>query len=311
MVTDSLTVLSWNVLAAPWAAPAYYPAEMDTALLERGRRRDLVARQVAALGADLVCLQETTAVDLLAIVAALGGAYVAHSAPNGSELWASWATAELPWETNGTAVLWRPERFEAVETGALALSDDGNVATTFAARVAGTGTSVTARSVHLDVDHPELRRAQLRVALGELTTADLVVVAGDCNEDTIGTDLERIAADLDFADALTAVGNTEPTHPLARPSDDYAPLARLDHVLVRGAVPVAGRVVDADVWTVDGPGARHDRRASPHRFGPPRGARDPVGRRLTHPVGATAPRRGPRGAVSDATSGRWAMMRSR
>ena len=256
MVTDALTVVSWNVLAAPWAAPAYYPAEMDPALLDRVRRRELVAQQLTELGADLVCLQETTTTDLLAIVAALGDEYVAHSAPNGPELWSSWATEELPWESNGTAVLWRPDGFDAVETGALALSDDGNVATTFAAHLAGTDTRIDARSIHLDVDRAELRRAQLRVALEHKGTAELTVVAGDCNEDTVGTDLEQIAAELGFTDALTAVGNLDPTHPLARPTDDYSPLARLDHVLVRGAVPVDGRVVDAGVWATDSPGAR-------------------------------------------------------
>ena len=86
--------------------------------------------------------------------------------------------------------------------------------------------------------------------------ATVDVIAGDCNEDTIGTDLGTIAAEHGFVDVLTEVGNTDPTHPLARPSDDYAPLARLDHVLVRGAAPVAGRVVDAGVWDVDGPGDR-------------------------------------------------------
>ena len=79
---------------------------------------------------------------------------------------------------------------------------------------------------------------------------------GDCNEDTTGTDLAAILAEHEFLDALTVVGNGEPTHPIARPSDDYAPLARLDHVLVRGAAVAAGRVVDADVWTLDGPGTR-------------------------------------------------------
>jgi endonuclease/exonuclease/phosphatase family metal-dependent hydrolase len=260
VVSSELVVASWNVLAAPWAAPAYYPAGMDSGLLDRVARRDLVARSLDDLGADLVCLQETTPVDLAAIVAALGDGVVAHSAPNGRQLWAGWTTEELPWETNGTAILWRTERFDDVETGGCPLSDDGNVATTFRARLAGTGTRVGVVSVHLDVDRPELRRAQLDTAcsaLGRPTPATIDVVAGDCNEDTTATDLGTIIAGHGFADALTAVGNADPTHPLASPSDDYAPLARLDHVLVRGASVADGRVVDAGLWAaVADPGER-------------------------------------------------------
>ena len=260
MVSASLTVASWNVLAAPWAAPAFYPAEMDPALLDRVTRRERVAQGIADLDADLVCLQETTPIDLLAVVDALGPDVAVHAAPNAPELWAGWATEELPWEANGTAVLWRRSRFDAVETGTFALSADGNVTTTFAARVVGTDVQVRVRSVHLDVDRPDLRRTQLRdvlAALGPAPTATVIdVVAGDCNEDTDATDLGAIAAEHGFVDALTAVGNADPTHPLARPGDDHAALARLDHVLVRGARPVAGRVVDADLFAVADAGTR-------------------------------------------------------
>jgi endonuclease/exonuclease/phosphatase family metal-dependent hydrolase len=242
---------------------------MDPAVLDRATRRASVAAALTGLDADLVCLQETTPVDLAAIVTLLGDGVVVHSAPNAPELWASWSTPELPWEANGTAVLWRRDRFDDVVTGALALSDDGNVATTFAARVAGSGAPVRVVSVHLDVDHADLRRAQLARACEHLAAASdpvasgraaseraVDVVAGDCNENTNGTDLGTILAGHGFVDALSAVGNTDPTHPVARPSDDYAPLARLDHVLVRGAVPTTGAVVDAGVWDVDDPGAR-------------------------------------------------------
>jgi endonuclease/exonuclease/phosphatase family metal-dependent hydrolase len=256
-VVTRLRVATWNVLAAPWAAPAYYTAEMDVALLDRVARRDLVARRIAALDADVVCLQETTPPDLDAIVAALGSDVAVHATANDERLWSDWSSPEVPWEPNGTAVLWRRAALDDVVTGALALSDDGNVATTVSARCGPDGPPVHVVSVHLDVDRPELRRAQLRTACGHLASVTgLTVVAGDCNEDTDGTDLGAIAAELGFVDALTAAGNSEPTHPLARPDDDWARLARLDHVLVRGGDGECGRVVDAGVWEVDDPTAR-------------------------------------------------------
>jgi len=253
-VVTELTVVSWNVLAAPWAAPGYYPAAMDPALLDRVTRRERVAAQLAGLDADVVCLQEATPVDLMAIVAALGPAYSAHSAPNGRDLWAGWATEALPWEPNGTAVLWRTDRLAQPTTDALALTDDGNVATTLATRVGDVDLHVV--SVHLDVDLPDLRRAQLRVACAAVDTGGVAVIAGDCNEDTTGTDLGAIAGEHGFADALTVVGNADPTHPLARPSDDFAPLARLDHVLVRGAGASEACVVDAGLFAIDDAEAR-------------------------------------------------------
>ncbi len=259
MVSGGLVVASWNILAAPWAAPAFYPPGMETAALDRVVRRTAVAAELAELDADLVCLQETTPVDLAAVIALLGDGVIAHSAANAPELWADWSTPELPWEPNGTAVVWRRARFDDVETGALTLSDDGNVATTFTGRITGTATRVRALSVHLDVDRVELRRRQLRTAcehLGPGVTDTIDVVAGDCNENTRDTELGTILAEHGFVDALAVIGNDDPTHPVARRTDDYAPLARLDHVLVRHAAPEAGRVVDAGTWAIDDPGER-------------------------------------------------------
>ena len=105
----------------------------------------------------------------------------------------------------------------------------------------------------------DLRRRQLRTAcehLGRGAADTIDVVAGDCNENTRDTDLGTILAEHGFVDALADVGNDDPTHPVARRTDDYASLARLDHVLVRQAAPEAGRVVDAGTWAIDDPGER-------------------------------------------------------
>ena len=69
---------------------------MDPTVLDRATRRAAVAAELGALDADLVCLQETTPIDLAAIVTLLGDDVIVHSAPNSPELWASWSTPELP-----------------------------------------------------------------------------------------------------------------------------------------------------------------------------------------------------------------------
>ena len=253
-----LTLVTWNVLAAPWAAPEFYPADMDPSWLDRAARADLTGALLASLNADVVCLQETTPPDLAVVLRRLGTEYLHHAAPNGRDVWSKWSTPEVPWEPNGTAIVWRRDAFTDVVTDALMLTDDGNVATVVCARQVSSDRPIRIMSVHLDADDPALRRRQLPVALDAFAPAESTVdvVAGDCNEDTIATDLGRICHEREFWDALTQLGRLEPTHPYARPSDDYAPLARLDHVLVRGAEPHRGAVIDSDVWGVENPGER-------------------------------------------------------
>lgn len=258
MGTTELTVVSWNVLAAPWAAPGFYPQDMDPALLDRETRADLVATLLEALNADVMCLQETTPPDLARVLQRLGDGYDDHAPPNGPDLWASWSTPEVPWEPNGTAIVWRRDAFTDVSTDRVLLTDDGNVAAVVRARHVATGVPVRIMSVHLDADSPELRRAQLPIALAAFEPDERAVdvVAGDCNEDTVNFDLGTIGDEWGFWDALNELGCLDPTHPYARPSDDYAPLARLDHILIRGAEPRRGRVIDSGVWGVDSPGSR-------------------------------------------------------
>ncbi len=254
---SDLVIATWNVLAAPWAAASFYPEEMDTAVLDRSVRAALVGAHAATFGADVLCLQETTPPDLAAIVSHLVD-YGSFSTTNGRDLWSRWSTAEVPWEPNGTAIAWRVDAFDDITTGAVGLSDDGNIATWLQARHVSSGRRVRILSVHLDADEAALRRAQLPLALGffDAEPGCIDVVAGDCNEDTTGTDLGDMCDAYQFVDALTVLGCTEPTHPYARPSDDYAPIARLDHVLVRGTRPISGAVIDSGVWRVDVPGER-------------------------------------------------------
>ncbi len=256
-MSDEVRVVTWNVLAAPWAAPAFYPDGMDPALLDRRTRTELVAKTVRSIDADVLCLQETTPIDLATVLLELDGRYDHHAVPNGPELWANWSTPVVPWEPNGTAVLWRRGRFDAVARGGVELSSDGNVATWVELTGPG-GAQFRIMSVHLDADDLTIRRAQLPVALAafaaEPGTVD--VVAGDCNEDAGAGDLGAKLDHAGFVDALSVLGITNPTHPYARPGDGWEALARLDHVMLRGVTPAAGAVLDFGTWTTEIPGDR-------------------------------------------------------
>jgi len=258
MSTKPFTVVTWNVLAAPWAAPVFYPTDLDPALLDRTVRAELVAGLLGELDADVMCLQETTQTDLAIVLERLGDGYAVHQTPNARELWSNWSTPGHPWEPNGTAIVWRRDRLSGIRPGSLQLSEDGNVAATVEAHRVGSGRGLRIASVHLDADVPELRRVQLPVvtAAFSLDPGVVDVIAGDYNEDTVGTELGAVGRAHGFDDALNEMNCLEPTHPYARPTDEYAPLARLDHVLVRGARPINGRVVVSGVWAVDEPGRR-------------------------------------------------------
>ena len=256
-MATALTITTWNVLAAPWTSPTFYPDAMDASVLHRTRRADLVGDGLVGLESDVMLLQETTPSDLAISCARIPGCEM-FAAENGRELWSNWSTPAVPWEPNGTAIVWRSEAFDDVTTGAVGLSGDGNNATWMRARHGSSGTRLRLMSVHLDADGPELRRLQLSVALAWYAAESGVVdiIAGDCNEDTVGTDLGAMCEMHGFVDALNVIGCMDPTHPYARPSDDYAPIARLDHVLVRGGLPISGSVIDHGVWDIDIPGAR-------------------------------------------------------
>jgi endonuclease/exonuclease/phosphatase family metal-dependent hydrolase len=229
---------------------------MEPALLRRDARSQLVADALESFDADVLCLQETTPVDLEFVQQRLGHRYELQFATNGPELWSNWGAPETPWEPNGTAVLFRAERFDELDRGSIELGPHGNVATWVRVHDRSNDDELQVVSLHLDSDDRDRRRAELPALFGAIAPAGAVIIAGDYNEDTITSDLGASFFDRGFVDVLDAVGRREPTHPYARPGDEWAALATIDHVLVRDLLPVGGEVVDAGVWAVEVPGER-------------------------------------------------------
>lgn len=269
---QGVRLVSWNILAAPWASPQWYPKEMDPAVLDRRARRVEVARALEALGPDLCCVQEATPPDLEAIRCTLGDHWAMHFASNGEALWTAWASPEIAWEPNGTAVAWDTRRFDCTARGAIDLGAHGNVATWARLLDRVSALALIAISVHLDSDDRDRRRAEippLFATIDEVARDEMpVLIAGDYNEDTIAPDgaSDSAACGTDgfgteffargFDDALARLGRREPTHAYARPGDDWAALATIDHVMVRGLTPLGGRVVDARLWEIESAATR-------------------------------------------------------
>jgi len=272
----NINIASWNILAAPWASPSFYPPELDLAILDRNRRGKLNAAMMAAVADvhDVWCLQEVTVPELERIRAALSeiGDFEAFHAHNAPEYWSNWLVDGVDWEANGPALIVRGNGVAADDNTVreqrvfqeLRLGEQGNAAASMCAVDAATGSRYRVVAIHLDADSAETRCVELRSLIAQLEDPVVfgewcsvpVVVAGDFNCDTVEGEIADMLRDAGFVDAHTACGQLDPTHPLARPGDSYVALARIDHIMVRGLQPVTSAVMDAGVFTIEAPGER-------------------------------------------------------
>jgi endonuclease/exonuclease/phosphatase family metal-dependent hydrolase len=249
-----LDVVAFNVLAPIWAAPVWYPDELDTALLDAAYRRGRIAAFLAsqADSADVVCLQEVQESELPAFLAALGDDFAGAMSHNDPGFWSNWVVPELGWQPNGTAVIVRKSVFGGLSLRDIALSGDGNHAIVADGVDPATGRRVRAASVHLDSDVQANRNREIRSLVAQVAPAPGAtdVLCGDFNEDTVTGAISHVVEQAGYTDVLDAVGNREPTHPFTSSYNTAPRWAIIDHVLARGAAPLAGDVLDFGVWSI-------------------------------------------------------------
>ena len=253
-VVDQIDVVTFNVLAPVWASPSWYPEIDEPALLDRDYRRTrlVAALQSLSQSAEMVCLQEVAESELPFLEQALGPDFVGAMSFNAPEFWADWVVPPISWEPNGTALFVRSDAFADLAISGRALPT-GNSATTLTATHRATGTPVTAWSVHLDSDRTSNRGVEMDSVLDATPPqrGAVDVICGDLNEDAVVGTVGGLLRRAGFVDVLSAIGNRDATHPW---SDGYYKSQRwaiLDHVVVRGATPVAGTVVDAGVADIE------------------------------------------------------------
>lgn len=248
-----LRVIAFNVLAPLWASPVWYPEDMDTALLDREYRRQRVAAflQDAGRDADVVCLQEVEEAELPYFLSALGGEFEGRMASNDPDYWSNWLVGN-PWVPNGTAVIVRKATIGARQFADLTLSGSGNHAAAVSGVHSETGRPVRVVSVHLDSDSNANRVRELRALMDQVpaATGTVDIVCGDINEDTVKGSAAGIFKRNGYMDVLASVGNREATHPWDTTYNNSDRWAVIDHILVRGAEPVAGDVFDFGVWSI-------------------------------------------------------------
>jgi endonuclease/exonuclease/phosphatase family metal-dependent hydrolase len=247
---DTLRVVTFNVLAPPWADPAYYPAEA-AALLDRTYRRERIIRFLTAQArtTDIFALQETTPTELAHIAAAVPG-FTPFQANHRPDYWSNWITPANPWEPNGVALLVKTRRFTSMSFRDVPLSSDGNHAAMMTAVSATTGVPVRVLSIHLDSDSAGNRNREFNAALSYLVArpSSIDFIAGDFNTDTDTGNLHIDIVRAGFTDILDSLGLATFTSPWSESYYAHGQWGVMDHVIVRGATPSSGVVYNFDQY---------------------------------------------------------------
>ena len=243
-----LGMVTFNVLAPVWAAPDWYPPDMDMSLLDAGYRRARITSFLSSRAAntDIFCLQEVQESEFPAFLAALGGGFTGAMSHNDRDWWSNWVVPEIPWAPNGTAIIVRRQAFSNLAVRDVPLSGDGNHGEIVEGVHRATGRRFRAASIHLDSDVEANRGREARALMAELPPAGGTtdVVCGDFNEDAVTGTAGGVMRRAGFVDVLDAVGNREPTHPWSSSYNGATRWAIIDHLIVRGARPESGDVLD-------------------------------------------------------------------
>ena len=249
-----LSMVTFNVLAPVWAAPDWYPPEMDMTLLDADFRRERITAFLSARAADtdVFCLQEVQESELPALLAALGSGFTGALAHNDPDWWSNWVVPEIPWAPNGTAIAVRRQAFSNLSFRDVPLSGDGNHGEIVEGVHRATGRPFRGASIHFDSDKEANRGREARALMAELPAASgtIDVVCGDFNEDSVTGTAGGVVRRAGFVDVLDAVGNREPTHPWSSSYNGAPRWSIIDHVLARGAQPLSGDVLDFGAWSI-------------------------------------------------------------
>jgi endonuclease/exonuclease/phosphatase family metal-dependent hydrolase len=243
-----LPMVTFNVLAPVWAAPDWYPPDMDMSLLDADDRRARITAFLSSRAADtdVFCLQEVQESEFPAFLAAVGSGFAGAMSHNDRDWWSNWVVPEIPWAPNGTAIIVRRQAFSNLAFRDVALSGDGNHGEIVEGVHRATGRRFRAASIHLDSDKEANRGREARALMSELPPAAgaIDVVCGDFNEDSVTGTAGGVMRRAGFVDVLDAVGNREPTHPWSSSFNGATRWAIIDHLTVRGAQPLSGDVLD-------------------------------------------------------------------
>jgi len=247
-----VNLITFNILAAPWANPDYFPPEAAPFLDRALRRTKVINFLLSQPLTDIIALQEVTAVEFGFINDVLmGNNYLGFMSFNSPCYWSNWITENPPWEPNGNAIFIKKSRFNNISFQDIVLSDDGNHAAYAEAIESITGRAIRVASIELDSENPYRRDKELNALFKFISVnhKKTDIIAGDFNTDVENSHLRNDILMACFTDILAELNITKWTTPYSTLHRPRAVIGTVDTVLVRYAIPVSGNVFDSDLYT--------------------------------------------------------------
>lgn len=248
--SHTLKVVSFNILAPPWASTTHYP-DQCVHELPRELRRDRIIGVINGLksGTDVFCLQEVTPIEYDKIAMALKeftGFHVNHD----PGYWSHYITDHPPWEPNGNAVFVREDLFEEVAFSDIPLSDGGNHSVYFEGIHSASGRQIRLFCVHLDSDEASNRKTEIGAVIDFLgASGDSVdLIAGDMNSIPFNGNYAVKLQENGYFDLHEVLGSEGKTYPLVNEPTHHEHSGRIDHILLRNANPLSAEILHYDLF---------------------------------------------------------------
>lgn len=248
----TLNVVSFNILAPPWAKPSSYPAS-SAPYLNREVRRAAIINTLNQLkgNADVMCLEETTPVEI-GYIAAVMKDFTVLQANHDPEYWSQYITENPPWEPNGVAVFVKKGSFKNIAMSDQPLSESGNHGALMTAKHKATNKDVRVLCTHFDSDTGGNRKKEMDAALALMgpSSSSVDIIAGDFNSTPEQGNYQILFNAAGFTDVLAAIGNNEYTTPYTTQYSSSNNFGKIDHVTARNATPLSGDVIDNNLFTL-------------------------------------------------------------
>lgn len=245
-----LNLSTFNVLAPCWSNPSEYPNN-SLSYLDKVKRRALIIQTIQSLAKsnDIIALQETQEDEFGYFYDAMTKAgFDGFHANHRDDYWSRYITINPPFVSNGVALFWNKKTVTVLNINASNLSDDGNHC--IFTKLKKGNKQFRLICCHLDSDTGGRRSKESKAMMDLLTPIDGMtdIIIGDLNFNIDNGPYNRIFYSNNFIDVLKSLNKEEMTHPFDFTYMGNSNYGIIDHILVRNAVPVDGKVLTFNVW---------------------------------------------------------------